>query len=153
MCACGFLFAQSRERNTQPVVNVTLIRQDMFCFAQIFRGFQRVFEMLTRDGRFIPREGIATQCEMSANMLAEGGAFATFPRLKFARRHNLQGLRRLSGLVVESAKFDTQIIAIGSELRVSFEFPQTFLRLFTQPFPKLVAFEQQSRVPWVRLES
>src|SRR5882757_7610122 len=108
--------------------------------------------MLSRNGKISFRQGRAPQCQLGANVLAERASFAPFPRLELPAGDQMRGFVMLTGLIVERAQFDAQIIALLNEPGMSLQFAETFCRLFAKPFPKLVTFVKQPGVSWIGLE-
>ena len=86
------------------------------------------------------REGDASECEVCADMLAERTAFAAFPWLKPATRHEFEGFHLPTGLVVERTKFYAQIVALINKVTMFLQLVQTCGWFFTQTLPELVAF-------------
>src|ERR1017187_663580 len=88
----------------------------------------------------------------SACFIAARPAFAAFPRLKPPAGKILRGFFGLTDLVVKRAAFNRQIVALLDEIVVLFQFAQSSLWFYAEPFPKLVAFVKQPGISRVGLE-
>src|ERR1035441_6944234 len=99
-------FADVGKSATEPVMNVTLVGQQVLGFAKILRGGQRLLEMQPGRIKISLLHCRAAQRELGANVLAEWTAFTTFPRLKPPAGKILRGFFGPADLVVERASFD-----------------------------------------------
>src|SRR5438477_10297097 len=140
------LLAHSGVRTAKPIMDVTSVREQMHCFAQIGRRTHGGIELRARSVELASSEGIATEGQVSADMLSQRAAFAALPGLKFTAGDELTGFVVLSGLVVEGTKFDAEIVALADEAETFCQFAQAFFWSFTDTFPKLVALVEKARV-------
>jgi hypothetical protein len=122
-------------------MDVTLVREKMFGFAQISR--ERLGSLEVRAGRckVLMRERGSAQRQLRANVLSERAAFTAFPRLEPTAADKLGCFLVLPGLIVKGAKLNTEVIALLREVKPPGQFAQSPLRLLTKALPKLVALE------------
>src|ERR1051325_4442968 len=108
--------------------------------------------MVSRFSIVTASQGRATEREMGTHPLPKRAALTAFPRLEVAGADECQGAIVLACLVIERAKFHAQIVALLDERDIFFQFAPTLCGLFTETFPKLIAFVQHSRIGRIGLE-
>src|SRR5258706_3947288 len=120
----------------------------MPCFAEIewcrergFKFFESIFEIAFC-------EGVFAQGKVRTNVLTQWPALASLPGLKLAAAHEFAGALGLSYLVMKRTDLNCQIIALPNQLKTLFQFDQPCLRADANPFPKLVALINKTRVGW-----
>src|SRR5258706_1794909 len=133
----------------EPIINVALISEQVFGFAQIAGRGERALEVGAGGREVMMRECGPAQSKLRANVLSERAALTAFPGLELAAADKLRCLVVLAGLIVERAKLEAQVIALLHEVEAAGEFPQSSLRFLAKALPKLVALEEESRVFWV----